>query len=329
MRAGAMSPAPKVQEHEADLLVTEKALVAEGVVTLTFADPTGHALPAWTPGAHVDLLLGPELVRQYSLCSRPADAAAWKVGVLLDPASRGGSRFVHDAVQEGSQLRVRGPRNHFPLVRSPRYRFVAGGIGVTPIIPMIETAEATGAEWQLLYGGRTRASMAFVDELSAYGDRVTFWPQDEHGLLDLPSVLGEVLPDTLVYSCGPEGLLTAVEQACAPWPSGALHIERFAAKAPSEEQVAGALGSYEVVCQRTGVTITVDGGRTLLEALEEAGVNIMGSCREGVCGSCEAEVIEGTPDHRDSVLNDDEKAANDVMMTCVSGSLSERLVLDL
>jgi len=318
-----------VQEYEADLVVTARDELAEGVVTLTLANPDGAALPSWTPGAHVDLMLKPGLVRQYSLCSSPSDSASWKVGVLRDPAGRGGSQYIHDELSVGEQVRVRGPRNHFPLARASRYQFIAGGIGVTPILPMIETAVATGADWRLLYGGRARSSMAFVDELSVHGDRVTIWPQDEHGMLDLASVLVSPDTETLVYSCGPEGLLTAVEQACTTWPAGALHIERFAAKVADGEASPDALEAFEVVCQRSGVTINVTAGQSILDALEEAEINVMGSCLEGICGSCEAEILDGEPDHRDSVLSDEEKAANDVMMTCVSRSRTERLVLDL
>jgi ferredoxin-NADP reductase len=323
-----VSAAPKVQELEAELVVAQCETAAEGVVVLSLEHPAGEALPGWTPGAHIDLILSASLVRQYSLCSSPADASTWKVGVLRDPQSRGGSQFVHDEIQQGSRVRVRGPRNHFPLARAPRYQFIAGGIGITPMLPMIEAAEATGADWHLLYGGRERASMAFVDELSVYGERVTFWPQDEQGMLDLPSVLGTPREDTPVYCCGPEGLLGAVEGACEPWPSGALHIERFSAK-PVTAEPAEALETFEVVCQQSGITITVTPEQSVLDALEDANVNILGSCFQGICGSCEAAVLEGEPDHRDSVLTDDERAVNDVMMTCVSRSLSERLVLDL
>jgi ferredoxin-NADP reductase len=223
---------------------------------------------------------------------------------------------------------VRGPRNHFPLVSSPRYQFVAGGIGVTPILTMIEAAEARGAEWRLLYGGRERASMGFLDELERYGERVTVCPQDEQGMLDLASVLGTPNVDTLVYCCGPEGLLGAVENVCRPWPEGSLHIERFSAKPlaePSEE----ALDTFEVVCQRSGVTLTISGDQTIYEAAEDAGVDVLGACMEGVCGTCEVEVVEGVPDHRDSVLTDAEQAAGEAIMICVSRSRSERLVLDI
>jgi ferredoxin-NADP reductase len=298
------------------------------VVTLTLAHPDGSDLPEWTPGAHIDLVLSASLVRQYSLCGSTSNRAEWRVGILRDLQSRGGSQFVHDHVQPGSTVRVRGPRNHFPLVSSPCYQFIAGGIGVTPILTMIEAAEARGADWNLLYGGRTRASMGFLGELGRYGQRVTVCPQDEHGVLDLASVLGTPRADTLVYCCGPEGLLSAVEDACRPWPEDSLHIERFSAK-PLGEPSADALDTFEVVCQRSGVTLSVSADQTIFKVVEDAGLDVLAGCMEGVCGTCEIEVIEGVPDHRDSVLSDAEHAANDALMICVSRSLSERLVLDL
>jgi ferredoxin-NADP reductase len=317
-----------VREVEADLVVARRDEVADGVVALTLADGDGGVLPGWTPGAHVDLVLCEGLTRQYSLCGSPADADSWRIGVLRDPASRGGSEFVHDELREGATVRVRGPRNHFALVSSPRYVFIAGGIGVTPILPMIEAAAASGADWELLYGGRNRGSMAFLDELVFHGDRVEVCPQEEHGLLDLKSALGSPRDDTLVYCCGPEPLLNAVEAVCAPWPGGSLHIERFAAKALADPP-ANALETFEVVCQRSGVSVTVPPEKTIYEVVEEAGVDVLGSCLEGICGTCESAVIEGTPDHRDSVLDDAERAEAGVMMICVSRSCSERLVLDL
>ena len=219
-----------IREHEADLVVREARTVADDVVVLTLADPRGGELPPWTPGAHIDLILGDDLTRQYSLCGSPSAPDVWRLGVLRAPDSRGGSEWVHTALGPGATVRVRGPRNHFPLVASQRYLFIAGGIGITPILPMIAEAEAAGADWRLLYGGRERASMAFLDELSGYSDRVTIVPQDEMGMLDLESVLGTAQPDTLVYCCGPEGLLSAVEKHCENWPPGTLHLERFSAK---------------------------------------------------------------------------------------------------
>src|SRR6516165_1582627 len=323
------TPKFEVEELETDLVVAGRDVLADGVVALSLEDPIGRSLPGWTPGAHIDLMLSASLVRQYSLCGSPADTHTWHIAVLRDPQSRGGSDFVHDKLQVGSAVRVRGPRNHFPLVSAPRYQFIAGGIGITPILPMIESAEAAGAQWHLAYGGRTRESMAVVERLSAYGERVTIWPQDEHGLLDLQGILGSAREDTLVYCCGPEALLSAVEGACASWPAGALHVERFAAKPGADQPASGALETFEVVCQRSGITVTVPPDRSVFEVLEDVGVGVLGSCMEGICGTCETAVIEGTPDHRDSVLGDEEQARNDAMMLCVSRSLSDRLVLDL
>jgi ferredoxin-NADP reductase len=324
------TPSANVHEFTTDLVVRRRSTPAECVVVLDLAHPQDEELPRWQPGAHIDLLLTDSLTRQYSLCGNPADLSVWRVGVLLDPASRGGSQHVHDNLHEGATVRVRGPRNHFPLVDAQHYRFIAGGIGITPILAMLEEVQRAGNDWTLLYGGRTRTSMAFVDELvERYPDRVTVWPQDERGFLDLAKRLKDPTDDTLVYCCGPEGLLSAVESQCAHWPAGALHIERFAAKAPTAEEAAEALDQFEVVCQRSGLTFEITSDQSILEVLEEAGIPILGSCYEGVCGTCEARVLEGTPDQRDSVLTDAEKAAGEVMLICVSRSRSERLVLDL
>jgi ferredoxin-NADP reductase len=317
----------RLREFESDLVVEAYEVVAEDVVAVTLADPEGAPLPAWTPGAHIDLILTPELTRQYSLCGSPADAKRFTVGILNAPTSRGGSRFVHEHVAKGSVIRIRGPRNHFPLVASPRYVFIAGGIGVTPMLPMIAEAEAAGAEWTLLYGGRTEESMAFVEQLRAYGDRVTLLPGNDVALMSaaLDDRIGTPQPDTLVYTCGPEGLLGAVEQRCAGWPAGALHLERFAAKA-----VEGAVDTeFEVELARTGITITVPADRSIFDAAQDHGVSVLGSCHEGICGTCETVVIDGEVDHRDSVLNDEEKASNETMMICVSRCTSGRLTLDL
>jgi ferredoxin-NADP reductase len=312
-------------EHVSELVVAGREPVADGVVSLVLEHPEGEELPAWTPGAHVDLLLAPDLTRQYSLCGSPADSARWRVGVLFDQGGRGGSRHVHERLEVGARLPVRGPRNHFPLVAAERYLFIAGGIGITPLLPMVAEAERAGADWTLFYGGRRRGSMAFLDDLAAYGERVVLRPEDEFGLLDLATIL-EPQPGTAVYSCGPEALLQAVERQCAAWPPGSLHVERFAAKPVDEGAEAT---TFEVICQRSGITVTVPADRSILEVVQDAGVNALSSCLEGVCGTCETPVVEGTPDHRDSLLSDEEKAAGDYMMICVSRSKSPQLVLDL
>lgn len=315
------------REVELDLQVRKRETVAEGVVVLTLADPDDADLPDWSPGAHIDLMMTPTLVRQYSLCGDTSNRKEWQVGVLLDPASRGGSQFVHDRLSEGATVRVRGPRNHFPFVNSRKYTFIAGGIGITPMVPMIGAAISTGADWRLLYGGRSRKTMAFVDDLEKHGDRVVISPKDETGRIDIAAELAEAQNDTVVYCCGPEGLLTAVEKACDHWPAGSLQVERFAAKAlePAPEGDA----PFVVECQRSGVTVDVPPGKTIYDAVEAVGVDVLGSCMEGVCGTCECDVLEGTPDHRDSVLSDAERDSGDTILICVSRSRSERLVLDL
>ncbi len=317
---------PIVREFEADLTIVAVSEVAADVVALTLAAPDGSALPPWTPGAHIDLVLGDDLVRQYSLCGSPSDRDRWRVGVLRAADSRGGSKAVHAELHEGGTVRVRGPRNHFPLVSSPRYLFVAGGIGITPMLPMIADAEAAGAEWRLVYGGRSRTSMAFLDELAAYGDKVSVVPQDEAGVLDLDALLGTSESDTLVYTCGPAGLLDAVEERCAEsWPAGALHLERFSAKASDTSGDT----PFELVLQRSGLTLEVPADKSVYDVCKSAGVSVVGSCLEGICGTCETEVVAGDVDHRDSILNEEEKASNEFMMICVSRCRSGSLTLDL
>ncbi|MFC3574030.1 PDR/VanB family oxidoreductase [Streptomyces yaanensis] len=308
--------------YEAELVVGRRDLAADGVLALTLRHPLGERLPAWEPGAHIDVLLGPGLERQYSLCGDPADRHAWRIAVLREPDGRGGSAYVHEQLEEGGKVRVRGPRNHFALHSSPRYRFIAGGIGITPLLPMLAAAEAAGAEWTLLYGGRTRDSMAFTEELRRYGDRVAVAPQDETGLLDLGSVLDDVPEGTLVYCCGPGPLLDAVEARC---PSGALHVERFQPKV----RETGENTAFEVVLERSGRTVTVAPDVSVLDAVRAAGVEVLYSCTEGTCGTCETDVLDGTPDHRDSVLTDEEREAGETMLICVSRCRGKRLVLDL
>jgi ferredoxin-NADP reductase len=312
-----------VTEYETEVVVSSATRPTTDVMELVLARADGETLPDWTPGAHIDLILDEGLVRQYSLCGSPSDTATYRVAVLLTPDGRGGAKRVHE-LTEGDTVRIRGPRNHFPLVSSRRYLFIAGGIGITPLLPMIEEVEAAGAEWRLHYGGRSRASMAYLDHLAQYGDHVDAVPQDERGLLDVTAILGEPQPGTLVYTCGPEPLLAVCEESCATWPSGALHLERFTAK---EVDTSGDSG-FELVLQRSGIVTTVPAGTSVLQTMRDSGVSVLASCLEGTCGTCETEVVEGEVDHRDSVLDPDEQETNEVMMVCVSRCRGSRLVLD-
>jgi ferredoxin-NADP reductase len=308
------------------LVVTGKRAAADGVVELVLAHPDGRRLPDWAPGAHVDLMLPNGSTRQYSLCGSRWDAFRYRVGVLREPAGRGGSAFVHDRLRVGDTVGVGGPRNNFALVPSARYLFIAGGIGITPLLPMVHQADLLGADWDLVYGGRRRSSMAFLDELAGYGDRVHVHPEDEDGLLDLPAWLGEVRPDTAVYCCGPGPLLDAVERACRGWPPYALRTERFVAK---EQRAPVRDTPFEVRLARSGTAVTVTPEVTVLDAVRAAGAQVLSSCQQGTCGTCETDVVQGVPDHRDSILGDAERAAGDCMFICVSRSCSDRLVLDL
>ncbi|MFD7007988.1 PDR/VanB family oxidoreductase [Rhodococcus jostii] len=310
----------------AALQVVAKEVVAESVVALTLRHPDGRRLPDWAPGAHIDLLLPNGLTRQYSLCGDRWDAYSYRVGVLREQAGRGGSAYVHDVLAEGDLVGVGGPRNNFPLVPAPRYLFIAGGIGITPLLPMVRQAELMGIDWQLLYGGRTRTSMAFRDELAAYGDRVSVVPCDEQGHLDLSAHLAAEAADAKVYVCGPGPLLAAVENCCTGWPVGTLRTERFV---PKDNGVPLRDEPFEVELARSGLAVTVTPGASVLDAVQAAGVDVLSSCREGTCGTCETTVLAGAPDHRDSVLDDEERSAGDCMLICVSRSCSDRLVLDL
>ncbi|MER5885183.1 PDR/VanB family oxidoreductase [Streptomyces sp. NPDC001941] len=300
------------------VMVTERTSPAEGVVQLRLE---GADLPAWEPGAHLDLVLPSGLVRQYSLCGDPAESGTYTVATRLIEDGRGGSREVHEQLREGTELEVRGPRNRFPLVDSVSYVFVAGGIGITPVLPMLRAAEAAGADWKLLYCGRSRATMPYLDEvekLGADGGRTTVAAEDEGGLPDL-GFLASAGAETAVYCCGPDGLMEAVAAAL---PEGRVpHLERFAPTG-----TAGG-GAFALELRRSGRTVTVPADRTVLSVLREEVPHVSYSCEQGFCGTCQQRVVEGEVDHRDKLLTDSERA--DSMLVCVSRCRGERLVLDL
>jgi ferredoxin-NADP reductase len=321
-------------DQEFEVVVTSRIAGAERVAVLEVERADGEMLPAWEPGAHIDLLLpglgdsvAEHAERQYSLCGSPS-ASAWRIGVLRELDGRGGSAWVHSSVSAGSRLRARGPRNHFAF--SPdgsRVLFIAGGIGITPILPMIEAAATAGLDWQLAYAGHSRETMAFADGLvEQYPSRVSLFVAAEGNRIELQQLLGTPADGTSIYCCGPARLMDAVEEACGSWPHGTLHLERFEPKdvaAPVMDE------PFEVELELSGITVTVPPDRSILEVVEEAGALVLSSCREGTCGTCETPVVEGVVDHRDSVLTPDEQADNTVMMICVSRSACPRLVLEL
>ncbi|MEU4286850.1 PDR/VanB family oxidoreductase [Kribbella sp. NPDC026596] len=316
-----------VAETTIPLRVKSTRQVSVGVTELLLVADDASELPSWAPGSHIDVQVRPGLVRQYSLCGDPEDRSQWRIAVLREPESRGGSIALCERIQSGDVLTATAPRNHFPLHESPRYLFIAGGIGITPIIPMIAAAHAAGADWRLVYGGRSEASMAYRDEVGSFDPgRVLEWPQDRRGLIELDQLLDEPQPGTLIYCCGPEPLIAAVEARSAHWPHRTLQVERFAPRSLTE---VAPNTSFEIELVDSDEVLVVPPGKSILEVVDEAGIYVLSNCEEGTCGTCQTTVLEGVPDHRDSVLDEDERAANDTMMICVSRALSSRLVLDL
>ncbi|GAA2229175.1 PDR/VanB family oxidoreductase [Herbiconiux moechotypicola] len=302
--------------------VAERIEEADGIVSVVLTPPAGSRLPEWAPGAHVDLELPGGLVRQYSLSGDPADGSGYTITVLDEPGGRGGSRAVHD-LSLGSTVRLRGVRNHFVLTEEPSYVFVAGGIGITPLRPMIEEVERLGLPWELHYAGRSRASMAFVDRLVAeHPSRVAVYARDEGGSLDLAAVVA-ASSGAALYCCGPGRMIDAAETLCRN-AGRELHLERFAA-GDGVEVFSADDQPFEVHLAQSGITIVVEPGQTILDVAEAAGADVFGSCLEGICGTCETRVLDGVPDHRDSVLNGEETGT---MMICVSRAACPRLTLD-
>ncbi|WP_370935461.1 2Fe-2S iron-sulfur cluster-binding protein [Amycolatopsis sp. cg13] len=308
-----------------DVAVRQLRWEADGVVSLDLADPTGKPLPSWEPGAHVDLVLPNGLERQYSLCGPPGERAYYRIGVRRERASRGGSEYVHAFLRPGQRISIKGPRNNFAFRPAKSYVFVAGGIGITPILPMVRAAQARGADWQLYFGGRTSASMPFLDELRGYGERVRCHSSDTTGRIPLTELEKPVEAGAKVYACGPASLLSDLDTAAANWPPEALRLERFKAPqaAPAENK------PIEVECAVSKKTVSVAADESIVSALEKAGIRPVTSCRSGICGSCETKVLDGVPDHRDGILSSSEQAAGDRMFVCVSRARTPRLVLDL
>ena len=303
---------------------------AQDIISIDLRPAAGVSFAAFAPGAHIDLHLPGGLVRSYSLCNDAGESGRYVVGVLKDKASRGGSKAVHDLLRVGMGLRISAPRNHFGLIEDAAHTvLVAGGIGITPLLCMARRLNELGRSYEVLYFARNRQAAAFADVLAGLGARVHWHFDDEAGgPPDLRALLAaRKAEDTHYYACGPTPMLDAFERDCAELGLRHSHLERFSAK--PVEAASDARAHYSVELRKSGLHFEVPADKTLHEMLIELKADVAWSCEEGICGSCEAKVLEGQVDHRDMVLTPAEQASNTVMMVCVSGCKSERLVLDL
>ncbi|MBL0887962.1 PDR/VanB family oxidoreductase [Myceligenerans indicum] len=310
---------------ERELVVTARTEVADGIVALDLAASNRRPLPAWTPGSHIDLMLGSGRERQYSLCSDPADRGTWRIAVLRQDAGRGGSVAVH-GLRAGQFVRSRGPRSNFAFdapARGERVVFVGGGIGITPLLPMIRAAADAGADWTLDHAVRSRAALPFAEELAAHGERVRLHVSDDGERLDVAALVA-ASDNAPIWACGPSRMLDAI--AAAATPGTRLHVEPFTA-GDLPEPVRPE--PFEIELLSTGDVLDVPTDRSVLEVLEDNDVLAVSSCREGTCGTCETVVVEGDVDHRDRVLTPAERETSPVMMVCVSRAACPRLVLDV
>ncbi len=289
------------------------------------------ALPPFSAGAHIDVHLPGGMTRSYSLLNDPQETHRYCIGVNLDAHSRGGSRYLHEQLRTGAVLSISAPRNLFEMDESAPFNvFIAGGIGITPMLSMIARSQALGTPWRLHYAARTRQHAGFLDLLARYQDQpgtdvqLNFDQESGGRMLDLNAVIAALPEGAHVYACGPAPMLQAYEQATASLPPARVHREYFAAK-----EAAATDGSYTVTLARSQRTLQIQPSQTLLDGLIAIGAEPTFSCQQGICGTCEVKVLEGTPDHRDMVLTEAEQAANDRMMVCCSGAKSARLVLDL
>lgn len=312
---------------EKTIQVRVRGLVWEApdVLSLELATSDGAALPPFEPGAHIDLKLPNGALRQYSLCGDPHDTSHYRLGIR---AISGGlsSSYVHHKLRPGALVTVSSPRNNFPLVQAKRYIFVAGGIGITPLIPMMREASAQSRSWTLLYCNRRNEDAPFIDEIKKIGGELSLHSSEAGTRLDVARRLAKVEANAVMYCCGPERLMTAVEVATAAWPEGSVHFEWFA---PRSRFDGDSSEKFQVECQASGKIVTVPPDKSILEVLGENGIEVPRSCEQGICGTCEVGVVSGDVDHRDSILSPAERAANLTMMICVSRCRGARLVLDV
>ena len=312
------------------LLLRQIRLEACGTASFELADPEGHLLPSFTAGAHVDIQIPGGPRRSYSISSPPGERSHYRITVKRDPSSRGGSAWLHEHARVGMRLQVHGPRNHFELDEgAPHSVLVAGGIGITPLLPMICRLAELGRPWSLHYSARSAEEMAFDSELQQLqarsgGELRRYLTAGGGERMDLPTLVGEAPAGAHFYCCGPAPLIDAFLAATSQCPSSRVHYERFSAT-----QAADLGGGYALELARDGRRITVPAGQSMLDALLDAGLDLPYSCTQGICGSCRVGVLDGQPEHRDECLSEQERAGNRVVIPCCSGAATPVLLLDL
>lgn len=319
---------PRPVDRSLRLVVTEVRQEAEDVVSLRFAAADGGPLPGWHPSSHLDLDLPSGRRRQYSLCGDPADRTTYRIAVRRLANGDGGSREIHETLTPGTELRAHGPRNAFAYAPVGACLFIAGGIGITPILPMVRAAAAAGADWRLVYTGRSRATLPFLDEIDAIGamagasGRVTVRTDDTDGIPTPEQLLSGAGPGTSVYFCGPPPLITAVRDAFPATGAGGLHFERFAA-APVVDGT-----PFELQLGPDGPVLPVPADRSALSVLAEQRPETGYSCRQGFCGTCRLPVLAGEVAHAGSPTA---RRTDTNMLICVSRAASEggRITLDV
>ncbi|MEV4558751.1 PDR/VanB family oxidoreductase [Kitasatospora sp. NPDC049285] len=306
------------------LVVTSHETVADGVVELRLKDPSGGMLPSWQPGARLLVTLPSGRERHYSLCGDPADRHGYRIAVRRIADGGGGSVEIHDELHVGVRLRVRRPRNGFAFCGEEKVLFLAGGIGVTPLLPMARAAQLAGLDWRLVHTGRTAQALPFTAELKALDpSRVEIRTDDVHGVPDAAQLLAGAPPGAAVYVCGPAPMLVAVQRALDASPATALHYERFGAAPILDGR------PFTVRLGADGETLTVPADRSALDVVREVRPELAYSCKQGFCGTCVLKVASGTPEHRDRRLTDEQRAAG-LVLPCVSrAGEGETLVLEV
>jgi ferredoxin-NADP reductase len=317
--------ATAVSFEEIPAVIRQLRWEADGVISVELVAVDGAPLPAWEPGAHIDITLPNRVMRQYSLCSDPNRLDTYRIAVVRERASRGGSEYIHSFLRIGQRVNISAPRNHFRLLGYPEYNFVAGGIGITPILAMVRYAERAGVPWRLFYTGKSLGQMSFVDELQEFGDRVRLIPRDTSPRLSLPEVLASSSSGSAIYSCGPQSMVDELVLMSETSTEVEIRTERFTPSAAKDY----VNSSHTLTLARSDLTISVPVEKTFLAALSDAGIKVPTSCANGICGTCEVRVLSGIPEHRDDVLTGADRKRTDCMYVCVSRAKTESVILDL